>query len=140
MRKPTIINNSIRIPSSEEHLPDVDSFLEGILRGYGVEETIIADIAISVTELVINGIIHGNGSNPDKDVTVAISKKDANVEVVVQDQGDGFNPDEIENPIDAKNLLKEVGRGIFIVKSLMDSVAIDRTTRGTRITITKKVS
>ncbi len=140
MRKPTIINNSIRIPSSEEHLPDVDSFLEGILRGYGVEETVIADIAISVTELVINGIIHGNDSDPDKDVTVAITKNDAQVEIVVQDEGGGFDPNEIENPIDAKNLLKEVGRGIFIVKSLMDSVDIARTAKGTRITISKKVS
>jgi len=139
MKKPTIVNNSMRIPSSEEHLPDVDSFLEGILRGYGVDETVIADIAISVTELVINGIIHGNKSDPDKDVTVAITKKDAKVEIAVQDQGDGFNPDEVENPIDAKNLLKEVGRGIFIVKSLMDSVDIERTAQGTRITISKEV-
>ncbi|UCD17943.1 MAG: ATP-binding protein [Candidatus Zixiibacteriota bacterium] len=139
MKKPTIVDNTIRIPSSQDYLADVDGFLEGILRGYGVDETVIADIAISVTELVINGIIHGNKSDPDKEVTVVISKKNSHIEISVEDQGTGFNPDEIESPIDERNLLKEVGRGVFIVRSLMDKIDINKTKRGTRIIISKEI-
>jgi len=137
MKKPVIIENTIRVPSSEDYLPDIDSFLEGILRGFGLEETVIADIAICVTELAINGIVHGNKADIDKNVTIEINRQDSAVEIVITDQGAGFNPEDIDNPVDDKNLLKEVGRGIFIVKSLMDKVVTEHLETGTRISITK---
>ncbi len=139
MKKPVIVDNTIRIPSSEDYLTDIDSFLEGILRGYGLEETVIADIAICVTELAINGIVHGNKTDQDKVVTVEINRKNSAIEVVVTDQGDGFDPDTIENPVDDKNLLKEVGRGIFIVKSLMDTTVTEKLATGTKVSITKNL-
>lgn len=139
MKKPKIVDNVIRIPSQEEFLPDVDSFVEGILRGYGTEETTIADIAICVTELVNNSIIHGNKSDPDKEVVVEIDKSDSTVEITVTDQGSGFDVGHLKNPIDEENLLKEVGRGIFIVRSLMDRVDIEFPGRGTRVRIAKKI-
>ena len=139
MKKPIIVDNTIRIPSQEEFLPDVDSFIEGMLRGYGTEETTIADIAICVTELVNNSIIHGNKSNPQKEVVVEIGRNDSMVEITITDEGKGFDVEHLENPIDEKNLLKEVGRGIFIVRSLMDKVEIDFLDRGTRVTIAKRI-
>ncbi len=138
MKKPTIIENTIKIPSSQEYLPDVDSFLEGILRGYGIEESLIADIAISVTEMVNNGIIHGNKSDINKEVAVSILYKNSVLEITIIDQGEGFNPNGIENPIDDRNLLREVGRGIFIVNSLMDDVRFDvQYSKGTRVILSK---
>ena len=139
MKKPIIVDNIIRIPSQEEFLPDVDSFIEGILRGFGTEETTIADIAICVTELVNNSIIHGNKSDPNKEVTVEIGKNNDMVEITIIDEGKGFDAEHLDNPIDEKNLLKEVGRGIFIVRSLMDRVDIDFLEHGTRIRIAKKI-
>lgn len=139
MKKPIIVDNIIRIPSQEEFLPDVDSFIEGILRGFGTEETVIADIAICVTELVNNSIIHGNKSDPDKEVTVEINKIDSAVEIIITDEGRGFDVEHLQNPIDERNLLKEVGRGIFIVRSLMDRVDIEFPGRGTRVRIAKKI-
>jgi serine/threonine-protein kinase RsbW len=137
MKKPVIIENTIKVPSSEDYLTDIDSFLEGILRGYGLEETVIADIAICVTELAINGIIHGNKADIDKNVTIEIKRHESSVEIIITDQGEGFDPEDIENPVDDKNLLKEVGRGFFIVKSLMDKVVTDKLETGTRVSITK---
>jgi serine/threonine-protein kinase RsbW len=140
MNKPLISENSIRIPSSEDYLPDVDEFLEGHLEIFGLDKSMIADIAISVTELVNNAICHANKSNPEKTVTVEIQNKEGLLEISITDQGEGFNPDTIENPIEDKNLLKEVGRGIFIVKSLMDSLDYDFSQdRGTTVTITKQI-
>ena len=69
---------------------------------------------------------------------VEISKKNSEIEITITDQGDGFDPDSIENPIENENLLKEVGRGVFIVKSLMDKVVFDsQPGKGTTVTMTK---
>ena len=139
MQKPKIIDNCITIPSNQEYLSDVDMFIEGILRGYGADESIIADIAISVSELVNNAINHGNAKNDSKKVIVEINKNSEVVTISVQDEGAGFNPDGLSDPLAEENLLKEVGRGIFIVKSLMDSVEIKTSTLGTKISMTKSI-
>ncbi len=140
MNKPVIKGNSISIPSNQEYLTDVDVFLEGILRGFGADESAVADIAISISELVNNAILHGNESADEKAVTVTISKNDGRVEISVVDQGTGFDPTGVENPIDDANLMKEVGRGIFIVRSLMDEVEIDASSSGTTVIVKKSIS
>ncbi|MBN1211216.1 MAG: ATP-binding protein [candidate division Zixibacteria bacterium] len=139
MEKPKIIDNTIMIPSSQDFLPDVDVFLEGVLRGLGVDESTIADIAISVSELVNNAIFHGNKTARDKTIKVEINKVNGSVKISVTDEGGGFDLNDVENPIDDDNLLKEVGRGLFIVQSLMDSVDKNTTDTGTTVVITKDI-
>jgi serine/threonine-protein kinase RsbW len=139
MDKPEITGNRITIPSSTEYLSDVDMFIEGILRGFGAEESVIADIAISVSELVNNAISHVHVDKVNPKVVVEINKNTNVVSVSVSDEGTGFNPDELDDPLAEENLLKEVGRGIFIVKSLMDSVVIKPSPNGTKITMTKSI-
>jgi len=139
MSKPVIKGDTIRVPSNQDFLTDVDAFLEGTLRGFGTEESLIADIAISVSELVNNAMLHGNQSANDKWVTVTINRKDRKISIAVKDEGGGFNPDTVADPLAEENLLKEVGRGIFIVRSLMDKVEVDATSNGTRIVITKEI-
>ncbi len=140
MGKPIINGNTIKVPSDPEYLADVDVFLEGTLRGYGVDESVVADIAISVSELVNNAMIHGNRSADDKQVTVQISSKDGSVTITVSDEGGGFNPTEIPDPLAEENLLQEVGRGLFIVRSLMDDVDVTPGPAGTTVAITKAFS
>lgn len=140
MNKPVITGNTIVIPSNQEFLADVDIYIEGILRGLGADESIIADIAISVSELVNNAIVHGNRRVPNKHVSVTWSTPKPKVMAIrVTDEGDGFKPDEVADPLAEENLLKEVGRGIYIVRSLMDSVDINATDKGTTVTITKAI-
>ncbi len=139
MDKPVITGNTIAIPSDVEHLADVDLFIEGILRGWEVDESRIADIAISVSELVNNAICHGNKSTRDKKVSATIDREGSLVVINVTDEGTGFSPENIENPIADDNLMKEVGRGIFIVQSLMDSVDFELTSTGSKVTIKKDI-
>ena len=139
MHEPIIKGNMIIIPSSLEYLTNIDDFIEGILRGFDVEESIIADIAISVSELVNNSVNHGNKSDSDKTVSVSISKKSNDIEIVITDQGQGFDPQTISNPLDETNLLKDTGRGIFIVNALMDKVDVQNTATGSSTTITKTI-
>lgn len=139
MDKPVIVGNIITIPSSDEYLVDVDSFLEGTLRGCGVDESLIADVAISVSELVNNAIFHGNKGQQEQTVKVSINCNEKKITVSVADQGSGFDASNIADPVADENLLKEVGRGIFIVKSLMDSVATKVTDEGSVTTIVKNL-
>lgn len=139
MRKPIITGNTIKIPSDLNYLATVDEFVEGILRDYGADESIIADIAISVSELINNSINHGNQANSDQLVEVTVGRKGDNVSIIITDQGQGFNPDEIDDPLAEENLLKNAGRGIFIVKSLMDSIKVETTDKGTKTTIIKAI-
>ena len=139
MKKPVIKGDTIKVPSDPEYLTDVDAFLEGTLRGFGVEESAVADIAISVSELVNNAIVHGNRKAADKRVTVKITMKNRSITITVADEGGGFDPGTVADPLADANLLKEVGRGLFIVRSLMDDVEVKPSPKGTTITITKEV-
>lgn len=139
MDKPVISGNTIAIPSDQEFLSDIDMFIEGTLRGLGISESIVADIAISVSELVNNAIIHGNKYARDKSVTVKLAHKSGSLTISVTDQGTGFDVGHVPDPLAQENLLKEVGRGIFIVRQLMDNVDITATPQGTTIAITKSI-
>jgi serine/threonine-protein kinase RsbW len=133
--------DDIAIPSSPDHIADVDEFLEEWLRRRNVPEDTIADLAIAVTELVNNAIKHGNKKDQTKKVTVSLLYINGTARATVSDEGEGFDPESIPNPIAEENLLKEIGRGIFIVKSLMDKVEFAfPTSGGTKITITKKIA
>jgi serine/threonine-protein kinase RsbW len=133
--------DSFRIPSSADYISEAYDFLEGWLKQKNVPEDIIADIGIAVTELINNAIKHANKFDSAKKVTIKLEYFNNEVVVSVNDEGPGFEPDNIPNPVEEENLLKEVGRGLFIVKSLMDDVKFSFPPEGgSRITITKKNS
>ena len=137
MDKPVISGNTIKIPTDLKYLTDVDDFIEGFLRDCGAEESVVADIAISVSELVNNAVANGSRYAPDQPIVISIDKTNGTVTITVSDHGTGFNPDDIADPLADENLLKEAGRGIFIVRSLMDAVDINASGQGTTVTITK---
>jgi serine/threonine-protein kinase RsbW len=131
-------NNQIIIPSSLDYLPKVDKYVEGKLKKLGVDEDRLADIAVSVTEAVTNAVLHGNKNDLKKKVQVKLKADSSRVEITVEDEGNGFNPDSIQSPIEEGNLLKKAGRGIFILKSLMDKVDfIIMPQKGTIVKMTK---
>jgi serine/threonine-protein kinase RsbW len=133
--------DTITVPSSLDQIARVDDFVEGWLRSRNVPEDMIADLAIAVTELVNNAIKHGNKKAADKEVTVRLYFDDGKACATVIDQGEGFDPDSLPNPIAQENLLKEIGRGIFIVRSLMDRVEFVFPEKGgTEVTITKIIA
>ncbi len=104
-------------------------------------DSLIADIAICATEIVNNGINHGNKQDLNKTVTLELRADPEQVVITVTDQGESFDQARVEDPVDPRNLLREVGRGIFIVRHLMDSVEIHRADGGgTVVTLTKKIA
>jgi serine/threonine-protein kinase RsbW len=129
----------IIIPSDQAFLQEFDEYLEESLHDFGMKDDDIADVAISVTEVVNNAIVHGNKNNPEKIVEVKLKIKRGDLEVLVIDQGEGFNSSEIPDPLSEENILKETGRGIFIIRSLMDEVEISAgQSGGTVVRLVKK--
>ena len=133
--------DTITIPSSPDKISVVDEFLEDWLRKRGVAENTIADLAIAITELVNNAINHGNKQQEGKKVTLTLRYRHGEIEASITDEGEGFDPEDIPDPLAEENLLKEIGRGIFIVKSLMDDFRYaSRPEGGTMISIVKKIA
>jgi serine/threonine-protein kinase RsbW len=131
----------IIIPSSLDYLPKVDDYVERKLRKLGVDKDRLADIAISVTEAVTNAVVHGNKNDLKKKVAINLKAGPSYVEIIVEDEGNGFDPGVVQSPIEEGNILKEVGRGIFILKSLMDEVDfIIQPQRGTVVKMIKFLS
>jgi serine/threonine-protein kinase RsbW len=104
--------------------------------GFSQEEQ--DSLAIAVTEIANNAIVHGNKRDPGKKVFVNIAVTGGEIRMTVRDQGVGFDPDKLSNPLDPENLLRESGRGVFIVRSLMDELSYDFTKGGTEVTIIKR--
>ena len=139
--KPEISENRIVIPSDPALISVVDEFLEKTLREKGIAEDVVADIAICATEIVNNGISHGNREDRSKQVSLELEFGATEIKVTVTDQGEFFDAESIADPIAEENLLREVGRGVFIVRQLMDSVDITpSSTGGTVVSFTKKVA
>lgn len=131
--KPSIHEMHFLIPSRLDALGRVERIVRKISAQMGLNKDERDNLAISVTEAVGNAIIHGNKKDPEKNVKVDVLLGDGRVQVTVTDQGTGFNPSTLNDPLAPQNLMKEHGRGIFILKSLMDEVDFDFSADGTSI-------
>ena len=124
----------IELPSSFELLDLVQIVSDRMSTIAGMEEDAIHWVSVAVRESVINAIKHGNKEDRDKHVTVEFQlsprERPENFVVEVLDEGEGFNPDEVANPLEAENVLKSSGRGIFFMKSFMDDVTMARRPEG----------
>jgi serine/threonine-protein kinase RsbW len=100
----------------------------------GLDDDAVHWIGVAVRESVINAIKHGNREDHGKLVTVeftfAPSVNPRELIVRVVDQGEGFDPEEVANPLAPENILKSSGRGIFFMRSFMDDVTLKRASEG----------
>lgn len=112
----------LAIGSRFENIELVQIVLKDSLLSLGLEEDALHWIDIAVREAVANAIKHGNAQDPAKQVDVDLAIEGAELVIQVRDQGEGFNPGEIQNPLAPENLLKPNGRGIFYMKSFMDEI------------------
>jgi len=127
----------ISIPSQLDQIEKIEKYSEKASQAIGFSEDEKDSLAIAVTEAVNNAILHGNKLDKSKKVFVAFFYYEQKVVVKIRDEGTGFNPENVSNPLAPENLLKESGRGIFILSTLMDEVDYDFTDSGTEIVLTK---
>jgi serine/threonine-protein kinase RsbW len=90
---------------------------------------------LAVIEAGTNAILHGNGNNPNKRVHFQFCIGEDKLTVIVKDEGRGFDPDKVPNPLDPENLFNTTGRGIFLMRTLMDE--INYSENGTEVQMVK---
>jgi serine/threonine-protein kinase RsbW len=134
----------LQLPSSFELLDLVQVLSDRCSSLAGLDEDASHWVSVSVRESVINAIKHGNKEAADKKVTVAFElvPRETPTEFVVEvlDEGEGFDPDGIADPLDPANVLKSSGRGIFFMRSFMDDVSMARRPEGgMRVRMSKKI-
>ncbi|MCB0724592.1 MAG: ATP-binding protein [Ignavibacteriae bacterium] len=93
------------------------------------------NLQIAVSEALVNAIVHGNKENPSKKVHVIINYDKDMIEVKVKDEGDGFDISMLPDPTNEENLLKESGRGVYIIMSLVDEFSFDSNDSGTEMSL-----
>ncbi len=97
-------------------------------------------IGMAVREAVVNAVLHGNAYDHAKRVTLSYEMAGDNLVIRVTDQGKGLDPGTIPNPLEPENLLKQSGRGIFLIRSFMDEVNFRELHPGTEVTLIKHIT
>jgi serine/threonine-protein kinase RsbW len=113
-------------------------------REVGFDEDSVHWVGVAVRECVINAIKHGNKNDASKRVFVefetVFSDGVNELGIRIRDQGQGFDPESLANPLDPENLLKASGRGIFLIRNFMDEVELQRAPQGgMEVRMTKRV-
>ena len=135
----------IEFGSAFDMLDFVQVVSDHVGRMAGLDEDSLHWVSVAVRESVVNAIKHGNKNDETKRVVVEFTAVpiDEPEELVirVEDEGEGFDPEEVADPLAPENILKSSGRGIFLIRSFMDEVELQRgTERGMQIRMVKKVS
>lgn len=115
-------NISIEIPSLSENIRIIESFIDNVKEKYQLNDDIYGNIMIAVTEAVNNAIRHGNKDNSTKNVSLSLSLEDGLIKFKIQDEGNGFDYQQLPDPTSPENIAKPGGRGIFLMKHLSDEV------------------
>jgi serine/threonine-protein kinase RsbW len=134
----------IEFSSGFEMLDFVQVVSDHVAQGVGLDEDAQHWVGVAIRESVINAIKHGNRHDASKRVIVEFSTSDRGgaleLLICVRDQGEGFDPSGIANPLAEENLLKASGRGIFLIRNFMDDVQLGRSLDGgMEIRMTKRV-
>ncbi len=121
------------LTSNPKQVGKVEGFLEKVGKRAKLNETQFNKLLVAATEAVNNGIIHGNKRDPKKKVTLTCELESLVLIIRVQDEGPGVDPASIPDPLAEENLMRENGRGVFLMKSLMDNVEFERVPEGSAV-------
>ena len=123
----------LEFTSAFEMLDFVQVVSDHIARGIGLDEDASHWVSVAIRESVTNAIKHGNRNDSTKHVFVEFETATTEVPeltIRVRDQGEGFDPDTVADPLAPENLLKSSGRGIFLIRNFMDDVQLHRAPEG----------
>lgn len=119
--------------STPRNIGRVEAFLKKLGKSIRLDEIQFHKLMVSLTEAVNNAIIHGNKSDPERRVRITCEILPGWLLIMVDDEGRGFKPEKIGNPLAKENVLRESGRGIFLMRTLMDKVEFDFGRGGTQV-------
>jgi serine/threonine-protein kinase RsbW len=110
-------------------LESVDRAEEAVLRyaeEAGFNEEDLQKVGMAVRESMVNAVLHGNQYDPAKKAGLRLEWRGGGLVITITDQGSGFDPENLPDPLAPENLLRQSGRGIFLIRSFMDEFYIRR--------------
>jgi|SRR4051812_27652191 serine/threonine-protein kinase RsbW len=128
---------SYTLDSTLESVNTVEQLAEKFASDTGFVEEDRNKISIAVREAAVNAVLHGNAYDSTKKLTVGFDTTGDALVISIADQGRGLDPEELPDPLAPENLLKQSGRGIFLIRTFMDEVRFRTLNPGTEITLIK---
>jgi len=129
-------NFYLEIESDPNNLILVEEFVNYFSVELNLTENKISGLLLSVTEATTNAIIHANKSDINKKVKIYVNKVDSKLIIKIKDEGKGFDPAKVPDPTAPENLLKDSGRGLYLMKVYMDDLNYNITPDGTETILT----
>src|SRR5271168_4573963 len=128
----------ILLDSTLDSVEVAETAVLGAAREIGFHEDDLHQLGMAVRESMVNAVVHGNRYNAHKKVHLSVSKAPGEFVVRIADQGEGFDYDNLPDPLAQENLLRHSGRGIFLIKAFMDDFQVRRLEpAGTEVTLVK---
>ncbi len=127
--------NDLLIPSDTAEARRVQEQIENLLKLYQFGEREVFGIRLAVEEALVNAIKHGNQMDPSRKVRVAFQVSQEKFEVLIADEGTGFDPCDVPDPTAPENLERPCGRGIMLMRHYMTTVAYNE--RGNMVSMSK---
>jgi serine/threonine-protein kinase RsbW len=122
MKEGFTIIKSLKLPSNNDAIGLVENLIDEICAELDVNEDAYGNVLIAVTEAINNAIQHGNKYNDDLFIALAVAKNSAEFCFTISDQGSGFDFDALPDPTAPENIMKENGRGVYLMRNLADEV------------------
>jgi serine/threonine-protein kinase RsbW len=125
----------------ESTLESVDSAEQIVLaeaEALGLDDDDLYRVGIAIPECMVNAVVHGNRYNSRKKVHLKVERTADRLTIVVRDEGEGFDPNAVPDPLAGENLLRGSGRGVMLMQSFMDEFQISQgQPQGTEVKMVK---
>jgi serine/threonine-protein kinase RsbW len=120
----------IEIESDPNNLITIEEFVNYFAKDLGLSDEQLSVLLLAVTEATTNAIIHANKCDPSKLVKIHAQIENSKLVIKIKDEGKGFDPTKLPDPTEPENLLKDSGRGVYLMKVYMDEVKYNVTPAG----------
>jgi serine/threonine-protein kinase RsbW len=112
----------LKMPSKIDNLRKVEKLVDELSAEYNISSDIYGNILIASLEAANNAILHGNKLDEKKEVTIIVKKEEKVLNIIIEDEGDGFDYNNVPDPTAPENIENVNGRGIFLMEKLSDSI------------------
>lgn len=123
-----------------ESVSEVESAADQLAGEAGLGDDERFHVTMAIREAAVNAVLHGNDYDPSRHIAVGLENTGKDLVFTIADEGRGFIPDTVPDPLAPENLLRGTGRGIFLIRSLMDEVHFRQLNPGTELTLVKHLA
>jgi serine/threonine-protein kinase RsbW len=131
------LDEAVILPSTLSTVEVVEAKAIEYAEKAGFDEDTASQVAMVSREAAVNAVLHGNKKDPKKQVRARFTLTPEDLSIQIADEGNGFNPTDVPDPLSPEGLLRPSGRGIFLMRAIMDEVNFRELSPGTEITLVK---